>query len=326
MIDNSPTRRQVNIGVIVVNYHSAHLLERCLNCLTNQSFTPAHVVVVNNDESAGAVDFLSEQYFDYQFIAPGNIGFAAANNLAISLLRDCDWIALINPDAFPEPDWLFRLASVIDSHPAAGMYSSQLLCAGADSIIDGEGDCYHISGLAWRLNHGRHVDSNLHRSSVFSPCAAAAIYSRSALSSIGGFDENYFCYFEDVDLGFRLRLRGYEVIHVPEAVVYHVGGGSSKSLGLSDFAIYHGHRNLVWTFVKNMPGYLFWLFLPAHLLMNIVTILFFMGKGKGRIIIRAKWDAIKELPRVWQQRREIQQTRTVKPAAILKHLSFGLIR
>ena len=315
-----------NIALVIVNYYSAQYLQRCLACVAAQSVTPHRVIIINNGDNHGALDFVQSNYSSWEVISPGNIGFAAANNRALQILNDSEWIALLNPDAFPEKDWLATLMEAANKSPDIKIFSSQLYSASDARFIDGEGDCYHLSGIAWRINHNRTVQNALRGEKIFSPCAAAAMYRRSSLLDIGGFDENYFCYFEDVDLGFRLRLRGYEVMHVPESIVYHVGGGSSKSVGLNDFAIYHGHRNLVWTYVKNMPGYLFWLFLPAHLLMNIFTILFFISKGKARVILRAKKDAIKQLPRVWAQRREIQRTRTVTPSSILKHLSFGVIR
>ena len=88
---------------------------------------------------------------------------------------------------------------------------------------------------------------------VFSPCAAAALYRRSALVEIGGFDDDFFCYSEDVDLGFRLMLAGHSCLYVPTSVTHHVGSGTTGGQN-SDFAVYHGHRNLVWTYVKDMPG------------------------------------------------------------------------
>lgn len=112
-----------------------------------------------------------------------------------------------------------------------------------------------------------------------------------------------------MDLGFRLRLAGYRCLYVPDAVVHHVG--SAITGRRSDFTVYHGHRNLVWVFVKNMPGPLFWLYLPQHLLFNLVSILWYTLRGQGRVILRAKWDAIRGLPRVWRQRKAIQAKRKV---------------
>ena len=142
---------------------------------------------------------------------------------------------------------------------------------------------------------------------------------------VGGFDERFFCYFEDVDLGFRLRLAGYKAIYVPDAVVDHVGGASSGGKR-SDFAVYHGHRNLVWCFLKNMPNPLFLLLLPAHFAQSIFAAMVFLASGHGQIFAKAKWHAAKKVPEFWKARQTIQQTRRVSWWAIWKSLDKSLWR
>ena len=193
------------------------------------------------------------------------------------------------------------------------------------SVLDGRGDAYHVSGLAWRIDHGAHaVSHSVAVSEVFSPCAAAALYRRSALLEVGGFDEDFFCYVEDVDLGFRLRLAGHKALYVPDAVVHHVGSGMTGGQH-SNFAVYHGHRNLVWTYVKNMPVLLFWLFLPLHVAMNLVTLVVFTLRGQGRVIWRAKWDAIKGLRKMWWKRQAIQSTRMATVREIWRYLDKQIV-
>jgi GT2 family glycosyltransferase len=168
------------------------------------------------------------------------------------------------------------------------VFGSKLLNATDPTKLDGAGDAYHISGLVWRMGHGepdKEVDA--HETEVFSPCAAAALYRHSALLALGGFDEDYFCYVEDVDLGFRLRLAGHRCLYVPQSVAHHVGSGTTGGQH-SDFALYHGHRNLVWTFVKDMPGVLFWIFLPLHVVLNLVSIVWFILRGHGAAIFEGK--------------------------------------
>jgi GT2 family glycosyltransferase len=136
---------------------------------------------------------------------------------------------------------------------------------------------------------------------VFSACAAAALYRRDAVLAAGGFDESFFCYFEDVDLGYRLRLAGHRVWHVPRAHARHIGGASTRPG--SDFALYHGHRNLVWSYFRNTPRSLLWRTLPQHLLWNLATVLWFAFRGRGLVMLRSKRDALLGLPRVLRERR-----------------------
>jgi GT2 family glycosyltransferase len=255
-----------------------------------------------------------------------NIGFARGNNLAIKAAsRESEWIALLNPDAFAEPRWLEELLAAAQGHPEFDFFGSKLVNAVDPTMLDGSGDSYHVSGLVWRMGHGTSASTSAEKKrEAFSPCAAAALYRRSALCEIGGFDEDYFCYVEDVDLGFRLRLAGYRCLYMPQSVARHVGSGTTGGQH-SDFALYYGHRNLVWTFVKNIPGLLFWLLLPVHVLLNLMSIVWFALHGRGGVILRAKRDALLALPKVWRKRQLIQKTRIVSIAEIWKQLDKRMI-
>ena len=140
---------------------------------------------------------------------PTNVGFARANNIAAQAAQRFDALALLNPDAFAEPGWLEALVSAAEREPAAAAFASQMLLASDPEYLDGAGDSYHVSGRAWRNGHrARRASWPAADVEVFAACAAAALYRRAAFDEVDGFDEQYFCYFEDVDLGFRLRLRG----------------------------------------------------------------------------------------------------------------------
>jgi GT2 family glycosyltransferase len=294
-----------------------------MEALSRQTVRPDVVVVVDNgstDNSADCVDRFSPAVL---VRAGRNLGFAAGNNLA---LRYCDTelVALLNPDAFPAEDWLESLVSATKAHPGCAAFGSRQLSVHDPRIIDGLGDAYHFTGRIWRERHGRVQDGgDLVAREIFSPCAAAALYRRKAVEDVGGFDEDFFCYVEDVDLGFRLRLAGYSARYVPEAVVSHWGSALTGGQH-SDFPIYHGHRNLVWTFFKNMPAPLLWPLLPGHLLLNLATILAFALKGRGKLICKAKWDSVKRLPRMWEKRKTIQRRRVAKAGQIWSALNKGL--
>ena len=148
------------------------------------------------------------------------------------------------------------------------------------------------------------------------------MYRRSVLEAVGLLrDEEYFLYAEDVDLGFRLRLAGYRALYAPQASIQHLG---SAFVGRnSHFQVHHGHRNLVWVIVKNMPGMHFCLFLLLHIALNLVTLIWFSLRGKGGLILRAKRDAIHGLPHYWAKRKSVQTHRKVSVWAILCPLSWN---
>jgi GT2 family glycosyltransferase len=315
---------ELSVAVVIVSWNSGISLGNCLACLDKQSYPPTRILVMDNGSTDGSGDLVRGFPGVTVQRLGNNFGFAAANNKAV-LECDTEYVALLNADAFPEKDWLHRLMASAQEFSDVAMFGSRQMMYSEPGRIDGIGDIYHFSGLVWRNGYSRRLrDGDLVSREIFSPCAGAALYRRDAFLEVGGFDEDYFCYVEDVDLGFRLRLRGHCCVSVPDAVVYHVGSVSSGGRH-SDFAVYHGHRNLVWTFVKNMPGVLFWLLLPAHVLLNIVSVVYFAVLGQFKVILRAKLDGLKEIPRMLRKRRRIQADRRVAVADIWRILDKRLM-
>ncbi len=314
----------LRVGVVVVNWNSYEVLAHCLSSLAKQTLQFAKVVVVDNGSQPQLKHLTCVQPGNTEYVKlTSNTGFANANNVAFDMLQDCEWIALANPDTFLEPDWLENMVAGIWGFPDFSFFSSTLMQATNRSCFDGLGDVYHTSGLAWKNAYGWSLNQlSLCEREVFSPCAAAAIYKRAALQEVGGFDEDYFCYYEDVDLGFRLRLAGHRCMLLPRAVAHHIGSVTTGG-GNSSFVIYHGHRNLVWTYIKNMPGIFFWLYLPQHCLLNMFNIFRLILRGKGRIILRAKFNALKGIPMMWRKRTLIQAHKNVASSAIVGQMAKG---
>ena len=313
------------IAVIIVNANTGEHIERALESLGAQTLAPARVIVVDNASTDGSPDAIVKRFPSVELIRlDRNVGFAAANNLAVRAAEDCDWVALLNPDAFPLKDWLTALARAIERHPGYAFFGSRLVSAEQPSVLDGTGDVYHVSGLAWRRDHGRPATVAPQAGEIFSPCAAAALYRRDAFLEVGGFDESYFCYFEDSDLAFRLRLAGQRCLYVPDAVVHHVGSVAAGRL--SDFTVYHSFRNLVWTYAKNMPSPLVWLYLPQHVVAAGLTLAWFGLRGQGRLVLSSKRDALRELPRVLAQRRTIQRARKASARELRRAMATGVAK
>ncbi len=315
------------VSIVIVCWNSAKYLPRCLESISKQTFRDFEVILVDNGSTDEATIGLENKYPELSFRVErltSHRGFAAANNVG-AYLACSKWLILLNTDAFPEPHWLDELLRAADNNPKMGSFSSRQLQANNPKILDGTGDAYHVSGLAWRLGLGFPADEyGLESSEIFSACAAAAMYLREAFLEVGGFDEDFFSYFEDVDLGFRLQLTGFQSMYVPSATVYHVG---SATFGVrSDFAFYHSPRNLIWTYFKNMPTSMLWRYLPAHLMANFIYLIYYTLQGRGKILWKAKWDAIRGLPEALKKRRAIQNTRRVSNATLLKSMQRGLLQ
>jgi len=316
---------KMSITVIIVNWNGGDLLLDCLKHLQDQSEPAESILLMDNGSTDGSakkaalipdvqVHFLNE-----------NLGFAKANNLALEHCQT-EWVALLNPDALADKEWLANLRKAIQAYPDISFFGCQQRQLNFPDYLDGIGDEYHLSGLIWRKGYGKLVSNYKHQAPqpIFSPCACAALYKLNALNAVGGFDEDFFCYVEDIDLGFRLQLHDYHARYIPEAIVYHAGSASSGGTH-SDFSIYHGHRNLVWAFIKNMPSILFWTLLPLHIVLNIITIIYFSLKGQGKIIIKAKYDALLGIPKMWKKRHFIQNSKKISSLKVWSLLHKKLI-
>ncbi|MBN8436984.1 MAG: glycosyltransferase family 2 protein [Candidatus Accumulibacter sp.] len=315
-----------SVGVAVVNWNSFAELQLCLAALAVVRGEIRRTVVIDNCSNNAPDDLPYPRPANTVYIRlDSNTGFARGNNLALPYLEDCDWIALVNPDAYVDPGWLEALLVAVTHYPDCVMFASCLIKANEPAVLDGIGDNLHMSGMAWRLGHGApRAYSPIADKEVFAPCAAAALYRRDALVALGGFDEDFFCYFEDVDLAFRLRLAGHKCMLVGNAMVHHVGSATTGDQR-SDFAVYYGHRNMVWCYVKNMPSILFWLLLPLHLMANAAAIIRFVLRGQAGTILRAKWDAIKGIPLMWKKHQMIQASRSASADEVWRVLDKSLL-
>ncbi len=314
------------VSIIIVNWNANFYLERCIQSVIRQTILPVEIIVFDNDSTDNSVKRVAEKFPNVRIIeSKNNFGFSKANNIAVKESSSkSEWIIFLNPDAFPEPNWVENLLNAANANPCVSIFASCLLNATSPSVVDGVGDEYHVSGIVWRSGHGMKKNSTVMISrEIFSPCAAAAMFKKTDFIDAGGFDEDFFCFVEDVDLGFRMRLLGHKCLFVPDAVALHVG--SAVTGKNSEFAIYHGHRNLVWAYIKNMPNLLFWTFLPCHIIMTIFTVFYYTLKNQSKIIIKAKLDAIRGIKKMWKKRQKIQSKRVVSTRKIWRVLNKKII-
>ncbi len=316
------TSADPEFSIIIVAYKSAPVLARCLSALDRQSHRSFEILIVDNGANDGAVDDARKRNPEVRVLTPdGNIGFAAANNLAAREAK-ADWLALLNPDAFAGPDWLAGISAAIRDYPGATMFGSTQLRAENSELLDGAGDHYHPLGLAWRGGEGDPAETVDRDAEVFGPCAAAAVYRRDVFERAGGFAERFFCYYEDVDLAFRLRLAGETCVQLAAARVEHVG--SSAAGGGSDFIRYHVTRNRVWTFVRCMPGPLLALLAPSLAVTLIARLCLGPVTGDFASRWRAVVDASAALSEVWNERRVIQSRRRIGALAVARLMTWSV--
>ena len=297
------------VTVIIVNYNSGERLRRCLEALAVQTFKNFETIIIDNASEDGSRAAAETSDDAVKLIrSETNLGFAAANNLGAGHARG-RWLATLNPDAYPQPEWLENLLGATTRHPQAAAFGSTQITDANPQILDGAGDVFHMLGIPYRGHFGRNIEALPPEGECFAPCAAAALYRRDVFDAVGGFDERYFCYCEDVDIGFRIRLAGWSAIQVPTAKVAHEGSGVTGRY--SDFTVYHGNRNRIWTAYKNIPGALYWALFPVQLAANTYFLVRAAMNGMGRPYWRALVDGYKALPSFGAARRQIQKGRKI---------------
>jgi GT2 family glycosyltransferase len=302
--------------VVIVAFEAGVHLQRCLDALENQTYQGWRAIVWDNASSDEAAERLTVSWRVMSFRSLTNLGFAAANNGAAALLPS-SFIVTLNPDAFPEPDWLERLVATAERWGAAAVGSLQLDDLDP-SRLDGAGDCMSIAGIAWRGGYGHKREvAPTEICEIFAPCAAAALYRRDAFEAAGGFDERFFCYYEDVDLGFRIRLAGGTCLLDPGAVVRHVGSATTRQI--SGFAEYHGFRNRIWSFARNMPLTLLPIAVPAHLLVT----LYILARSPNLLAVRLR--ALKDALAGLAHAVRLRDQQLVAPMSLVRAITWSPI-
>ena len=211
-----PTRPGSAVSVVIPNWNGRRWLPGCLAALAAQTRPPAEVVVVDNGSTDGSLERLAERHPDVRVLALGrNTGFAAAANRGIEAATS-EAVALVNPDAVLAPDWLERTAAALAADPGAGAVACKMVDLDDPGRVYDAGDVLRRDGVCEQRGRFQRDDGRFDEpGEVFAACAGAALYRREAVLAVGGFDERFFAYLEDVDLGLRLRLAGWRCRYEP---------------------------------------------------------------------------------------------------------------
>ncbi len=297
--------------IVIVNWNGRRLLETCLPAVAAQTYASFEVVVMDNGSTDGSAEWLGEHFPQVGLIRnESNIGFCAANNQAFAA-TPAPYLAALNNDAAPDPQWLAELVRAMESDPRVGMCASKILCWDRRNIIDSAGIAPDRSGTFWQLRAGEPDDpgeSPVPRE-VFGPSGAAALYRRAMLDQVGGFDEDFFAYLEDADLAWRARMAGWKCLYVPTARVYHrhsaTGGEGSPFKG------YHLGRNKWWTIAKNYPWpELLWN-LPIIVGCDLTAVAYHLLVRRDISPLRGRWTALRTLGLALRKRRHVQEVATL---------------
>ncbi len=318
------SNKQSKIAVIVLNWNGEEDSLKCIAALKKQ-LAEHSIIAVDNASSDNFVSVVAQKYPEIIVLENSeNKGFSGGVNTGIRYAIDnnFDYIALINNDALPEPNWLNELVGVLDSRPEVGIATGKILKMDGHTI-DTTGDMYTTWGIPYP--RGRDSKDTLQYEDeeyIFSACGGASLYRVQMLNEIGLFDEDFFAYYEDVDLSFRAQLAGWKVYYTPKAIVHHkVGGTSGKIKG---FTLHQTVKNYPWLFWKNVPLRLVPHMYPRFVIAHIATVYAGFTKGNSRLTIKALFIAIVLFPKKLHQRHVIQKNHKVSTEYIKSMIVVGL--
>ena len=318
------------VSIVILNWNGKQHLKECLLSLKKQTYKNLEVILVDNGSTDGSVDYIKDNFGDFVKLIENkaNLGFAEGNNIGIRNSSG-KYILLLNNDIKADPLWAEELIKVAESDDKIGMCACKILSWDDSGVIDSAGLSIYKDGLS--RGRGRlELDNGQYNSQeeVLCPSGCAALYRREMLDQVGGFDEIFFIYSEDTDLGLRARLAGWRCVYVPQAVVYHRYSCASSAYSL--FKAFLAERNRLWVAVKCFPlsvllGNPYYTLLRSALqTYGALTHKGAAGKFKEQFsgwelfltLLRSYFSALKGLPKMWKKRRDSAKLQRVSRSEI----------
>ena len=311
-IDNNLEREMKPlVSIVIPHWNGRHHLDDCLHALRRQTFTNFETILVDNASTDGSQGYLTEHFPEVQLVELGkNYGFTGACNAGYAAAQG-ELVVLLNNDTEADEGWLMAITQAFLNHPQVGMVASKMLLFDQRDTIHTAGDFYRLDGLpgnrgVWQKDVGQYDKVEI----VFSACGGSAAYRRTMLEEIGFLDNDYYFSCEDVDLGWRANLAGWQVLYVPTAIVYH----KLKGTGGSVTGSYYDGRNFLYLIWKNYPGSLlrhYWYdILQAQLHITLTAIRAWRGEA-ARARLRGQLAGLWGIFKMWPKRRQVQALRCI---------------
>jgi hypothetical protein len=297
------------VSIVVLTWNARDRIGDCLTSLAALDPPPSEIIVADNASSDGTLAYVRGTFPAVRPLPlDRNLGYAGGNN-AGARIASGKYLVFLNDDTEVERHWLRALVAPAERDPAIGLVTSRIVYGDRPDVVDSAGDGYLRCGGAFKHWHGQSADTAPGSREVFGACGAAFLIRRDLFESIGGFDEDYFMVYEDVDLSYRARLRGARCVYAADAVVRHAG---SASIGwTSERQVFFGQRNLEWTWIKNSPARLLWRSAVSHAVYDLAGAFGYARQGRLGTWCRAKVAALRGLGRMLDKRRALQQAAKV---------------
>lgn len=323
------------VSIILVNYNGKNYIKQCIQSILKSEYKNFELVVVDNDSSDQSLDDIKEELGDFRIKIvrnSKNLGFAEANNIGVNHTKG-KYVALLNIDTIVHSTWLEELLWVMEHDCTIGVAQPKLLSLDDHTTYDSAGDyldffgnCFRRGGSWYEKDNGQYDIVQ----DIFSARGAALITRKEIIEKIGLFDDNFFMFFEDFDFCWRVRLYGKRVVFVPQAVVYHKGGGISTTQQSSESANMHAFKNQFICLIKNYNTHNMIKYAILYLIIYLTTGLFlfepFIIKRndkkawiKGRL--QAYYWIFSNIRKLRNRRNDVQHTiRKVPDSEIMKYM------
>jgi len=327
------------ISVIIPNWNGKHFLAECIDSLKEQTFRDFETILVDNGSTDGSAEFVEERYGKFVRIIRNkkNLGFTGGNNVGIEAARG-EYIVLLNNDTWAPPTWLNELVKATPLGPPIGMWASKVYSYYKRSQIEAVGELIYWDGLSrsrgqYEQERGQYEEME----EIFFPPGCGGMYRKVVFEEIGLFDEDFFAYGDDAEIGIRARLAGWKCVYVPKAVLYHKNSGTGGQY--SPFKAFYVERNRFWITIKYFP-------LPLLFLSLFFTFYRFALQAYGAlahrgaagkftkkysplrlmgILFKAYGSGFRYLPRMWKKRKRLRRLKKVSYSEIFSWFKrFGI--
>lgn len=292
-------------SIIIPSYNGKHLLETCLPSVMALREVAFEVIVVDNGSTDGSGEYVREHFPNVRLLEyEDRLGFSKASNRGIQAANG-RYIALLNNDTEVEPEWLLELCRGIESDPAIGTCASKMLRASDRNLIYSAGDGLTVAGFGWRRG-GEQPEkiSYLSPEYVFGACGGAALYKKEVFDEVGLLDEDFYAFYEDLDLNFRAQMAGFRCLYVPSARVAHIGGATFGDK--CQRPLYYGFRNRLFFLAKNWTLHLLIRNSVWIVLYSVISIILYTLKGHAGSVLAAHWDGLRDLKTYIAKREDVQ--------------------
>lgn len=284
------------ISIVIPNYNGEKYLRDCLTSIRQQEGVEYEIILIDNASTDSDYLWLQQEPGVYVERLDQNYGFSKAVNIGIRHAKG-DYVLLLNNDTILCPGFLHAILETMEKDHSIFAVSSKMIRANEPDKIDDAGDAYTLLGWTKKRGDGQVITCYTKEEEVFSACAGAALYRKEVFEQIGGLDEAFFAYMEDVDLSYRARIYGYKNMYCPKALVYHIGSATSGSR-YNPFKVRLAARNNVYVVYKNMPLLQLIVNLPFLFTGWLIKYLFFCKKGYGKVYREGLLEGFKTLDQV----------------------------